>query len=184
MKKNRKARRAQVALAKRKAHEEKRADDANAEQFVTQRQLQQVVEAYEQNLASITEVLTHNARAVRDALALVDAHMHVTRRVMNDVVQECFATFNDPNFTGELPVWGDSYFVVGTEEGEVDYEWYFEQYNFCTAMIHAGLAIRRFLELDTPSEEVPEDPYVDEIEFGGDYVPHQNERTRQADSGL
>lgn len=139
------------------------------EKSVSRQEFQESIQAVTANLNLLGEVVNANVAALRKSFTIVDGHQHVLRRVVNDVVQECVFTHSRTEFDGSLPVWGDDpSYVALTEEGEVDFVWYYRQYNLCTAVISGFEVLAEKLKKEEPAE-VLTPPAQEEIEFGGDY---------------
>lgn len=107
------------------------------------------------NQVQVGKVLNERRQAIEQAFVLVDAHQHVGRRVMNDIVSGRVQT--QPVDPGESQ--------------QIDYEWYFTQYNLYVAIIYAFSALRTAREEDKPkAQEVQSKESSNDLDFGGDYA--------------
>lgn len=154
------------------------------------------------NQIKLGQMFNERREALERAFTLVDAHQYVSRRILNDMYwnrvrptplheddvafleeleeYELEARLGQFQRHGFLRVWGQ----------EIDYEWYFEQYNLHHAVVLMFAAMRKFLGLeDVPKQtevQSEEEEQEQDLEFGGDFKhePHQEHGdARQADSG-
>lgn len=143
------------------------------------------------NQIKLGEIFNERKEALERAFVLVDAHQHVTRRILNDMywgrVRPTPLHPDDVEVMeengGYLP-WQGMYMKIAGQE--VDYEWYYEQYNLHRAIIVAFLSLRKFLGLEDEEEQPPEEPQEPEndFDFGGDYEQSSfNGDASQADPG-
>lgn len=146
-----------------------------ASEFVTRKEVNEAFQTYADNLRRLADLFNENQRALRNAFELVDAHQAVMRRLAHDSMWGQIRPIPlHPNDAQDIAngCFSDTRVFMKREGQIIDYEWYFEQYNFAQAIIAMALAIRRFLKLDeqpTQAEQKPEADFV----FGGDYGENQ-----------
>ena len=112
--------------------------------------IQDVNRAFQQlsgNQEKFGKLLNENLEAIHHAFEMVDAHQMVTRRILNDLAKNQ---------------------VCRDLDGDVDYQWYWQQLGAAQAVIMAFVALAKLQTTEeTPSIEASAS---EDFVIGGDYA--------------
>lgn len=120
------------------------------------KKVNEAISLLSKNQEALGHNINQNLDAVRGAFQFTDAHLQVTRRIMNDMA------------LGRLQMLVDE---EGAPEA-IDYDFYHQQYHYTRYVILFFQWLRKFLGWDK-DEEKPEEPAeepTDDFTFGGDYA--------------
>lgn len=134
-------------------------------EFVTREQVNAVVQQLNDNQQKLGQLVNQTNHGVIKAFTIQDGHLHVMRRIYNDMARDCFSD--------------DSERTVLMTDGTINWNWYYEQYELNKVAVALVMWFKKMLGEDiTPKEDSEQEEQGVDFSFGGDYEP----RTYESDS--
>lgn len=173
---NRRDRRGQAARSKivdRKVAGVAKALAADGGGFATRKEINEFAQQVNDALHGIAKLVNQNQSAITRAFTMTDAHLQVSRRIINDQLLGCVkithpggAYYDEEGY----PLDSERCVAPRTSQSLVDYDWYYQEYNKAQHVILFMQLIKKFV----PGEETaPEPQHTDELVFGGDHGQDQ-----------
>lgn len=124
--------------------------------FATREQVNEVVQQLNDNQQQLGKLLNQTNRGVIQAFTIQDGHIHVQRRIFNDMAKDLLRD----GCEGTMKV---------LEDGSIDWTWYFNEYEMMKVAVAFAMWIRKITG-DTPAvkDQQQQDDEADFV-FGGDY---------------
>lgn len=135
--------------------------------LVTKPELESLVEKFNEGLKLLSDNqeklgknVNQNLGAVQGAFHFVDAHQHVSRRIMNDMAMGRLQMVVDAEGNPEL----------------IDYEWYYRRYQWHRYVVLFIRWLKKYIgygdddEEENEEEAAPDEELADDFTFGGDYA--------------
>ena len=175
----RRQQRAKATAAKRELRKRK---GNGASELVTRKEANEAFQQLAQNQQRLGEMYNQLAHGIGKAATLTDAHLHVQRRISEDIVKGNIRLTpmhpDDVEYLATNPPWAEErrrrWLHVGDQS--IDYGWYHQQYNAVLGLIYALEPLSKKLKSKTEEPEPEEADFV----FGGDHES-QDSSAGQAD---
>jgi hypothetical protein len=153
MNRQRKSGTSQRKLRRANQVEQRKAVKGNgSSNFVTREQINEVVQQLNDNQQKLGQLINQTNRGLIQAFTIQDGHLHVMRRIYNDMAKEVLLDKGE----GTLKLLGD---------GAIDWEWYYKEYEKTKVAIALVMWVKKLVG-EEPVEVVKDE---EDLVFGGDY---------------
>ena len=134
---------------------------ANGSSYASVEQVNAVVQQLNDNQAKLGQIVNQTNTGIIKAFTIQDGHLHVMRRVYNDMAKDCFGD--------------DAEYTMLADDNSINWDWYYKQYELYKVVVAFVMWIKKMQGEDiTPKDEDELEEEGVDFSFGGDYEPHTN----------